>query len=99
MVAYGKCSCRPRVRAARTNTTCARAFAPTGSSRPIPTHFSAAEKCVGIGLELPVGAKARAHVVFVRAALTRGRQEHFPYATIAQPHGMTARVPVVEIAD
>src|SRR5688572_19534286 len=56
-------------------------------------------KCVGIRLQLPMTEMARSYIVFIRGAGADAWYEDLPYAAIAQPHGMTPRIPVIEVAN
>jgi len=58
-----------------------------------------AREAVGIGLLLAVGVLARAHGVFVVGSDADAGDEQFPDAAGAKTHGMTALIPIVEIAD
>ena len=53
---------------------------------------------VGVGLQLLVSREARPHVVLVRSALGEPGHEELPDAAVAPPHGVAARVPIVELA-
>ena len=53
---------------------------------------------VGIGLQLLVRREARSHVVLIRSAHREPGNEQLPDTAVAPPHGMAARVPIVELA-
>ena len=60
-------------------------------------HFHG--EAVGIGLLLAKAARRRTDRILVVGARANSRKEDFPDAAGAQPHGMPALVPIVEVAD